>query len=90
MSKNGWAVQELLAMKFPKSPSTKWVKHEFLEKDHFFSTKRKGARKKFFLSVCFPLDGLSFKHLPAPSSHSQREKIKKWGPSTQKFISVCK
>ncbi len=83
MSKNGWVVQELLAMKFAKSPSTKWVKLEFFEKDRFFSTKRKGVRKKFLLSVCFPLGGLSFEHLPVPSSHSQREKIKKWGPSTQ-------
>ncbi len=89
MSKNRWAVQELLAMEFAKSPSTKWVKHEFLEKDHFFQQKERVFERSFFYQ-CFPLDGLSFEHLPVPSSHSQREKIKKSGPSTQKFISVCK
>jgi hypothetical protein len=63
-------------MKFAESRFYKVSKTRIFGKRSFFSMKRKGVRK-FFLSVCFSLDGLSFEHLPVPSSDSQGEKIKK-------------
>jgi hypothetical protein len=48
-----------------------------VEKDRFFFNKKEMCLKEDFLSVCFPLDGVSFEHLPVPSGHNQREKIKK-------------
>ena len=74
---------------YKKSESTKWAKLAFLKKDRIFLTKRKGAQKMLFLSICFPPNGLSFEILPASSSHSQSETIKKQGESTRKLISVC-
>jgi hypothetical protein len=89
LSEKGWIAQKLLATKFPKSESTKWVKFEFFGKDRFFFNKEESYSHEVFLSICCSLDCLSFKYLPTSSSHSQREKINKQGESTQKWISVC-
>ena len=89
MSENGWVVQKLCAMKFAKSRSTKWVKIVFLEKDRFFSSKKKVVQKKFSLPIGFPQSGLSFEYHRFPSTYGQTEKIEKWGRSTRKWTSVC-
>jgi hypothetical protein len=76
LSKNGWAVEELLAMKFAKSPSTKWVKVKFLEKDRLFSTKRKGVRKKFFYQFVFRPTVFLFSTFPLLQVTARGRKLK--------------
>jgi len=57
-------------MKFTKSPSTKCVKLEFLEKRSFFFNEKKRCSEEVFLSICFPLDGLSLEYRESDfSSH---------------------